>query len=223
MEFVYASAPELMMDYLYDVFISYRRHREWTPWTREHVYGLLDAYLTQDLGRPPRIFIDERIEPGADWPTRLANALGRARVLLPVFSRDYFGSDWCIHELDLMHGRLRQHPGSSLIIPVIGHDGDLIPSEIKRLQSFDLSPFRNTDLQRRTPRFEQFSDSIKVLAPHVAAAIGSAPAFDPSWLDECQTRFDQVYETYSGGPPVSATTLTLKPMPFPAVPPRVTL
>ena len=211
------------MDYTYDVFISYRRHPEWTPWTREHVCRLLDAYLTQELGRSPAIFIDERIAPGVDWPARLAGALGGARVLLPVFSRDYFGSDWCIHELDLMHSRLRRFPGSSLIIPVIGHDGDLIPKEIKRLQSFDLSEFRNTDLQRRTPRFERFSDTVRDLAPYVAAAIGSAPGFDPSWLDECQTRFNQVYQAHSGGPPVSATTLTLKPMPFPAAPPRVVL
>jgi hypothetical protein len=211
------------MDYTYDVFISYRRHREWTPWTREHVYSLLDAYLTQELGRSPRIFIDERIEPGVDWPTRLAIALSRARVLLPVFSRDYFGSDWCIHELDLMHGRLRQFPQSCLIVPVIGHDGDLIPEEIKRLQSFDLSAFRNTDLQRRTPRFEKFSDSVKDLAPHVATAIGSAPDFDPTWLDECQTRFDQVYQAYAGGPPAITTSLTLKPLPFPVAPPRVAL
>jgi hypothetical protein len=212
-----------MMDYIYDVFISYRRHREWTPWTREHVYGLLDAYLTQELGRSPDIFVDERIEPGADWPGRLAVALGRARVLLAVFSRDYFGSDWCIHELDLMHDRLLRFPSSRLIIPVIGHDGDLIPAEIGRITPFDLSAFRNTDLQRRTPRFEQFSESVKTLAPHVAAAIDSAPSFDPSWLQECQTRFDLVYQAHCGGPAVSVETLTLKPMPFPAAPPRVAL
>lgn len=211
------------MDYIYDVFISYKRHPEWTPWTREHVRSLLDAYLTQELGRSPAIFIDERIEPGMDWPKRLAVALGRARVLLPVFSRDYFGSEWCIHELDLMHDRLRRFPDSCLIIPVIGHDGELIPVEIARIQSFDLSPFRNTDLQRKTPRFEQFADSVSKLAPHVAAAIGSAPGFDPAWLDECQARFDQVYQAHCGGPRVPVTTLTLKPMPYPAAPPRVVL
>lgn len=211
------------MDYTYDVFISYRRHPEWTPWTREHVRGLLDAYLTQELGRSPDIFIDERIEPGADWPARLGGALGRARVLLAVFSRDYFGSDWCLHELDLMHDRLRRFPGSRLIVPVIGHDGDLIPDEIARIQSFNLSAFRNTDLQRRTPRFEQFADEIGILAPHVAAAIGSAPPFDPSWSTTSETRFDQVYRAHCGGPRVCVETLTLKPMPFPATPPRVAI
>jgi hypothetical protein len=212
-----------MMDYIHDVFISYRRHPEWTPWTREHVRGLLDAYLTQELGRSPEIFIDERIEPGADWPGRLARALAGARVLLPIFSRDYFGSDWCIHELDLMHDRLCRFPGSSLIIPVIGHDGDLIPDEIARLEPVDLKAFRNPDLQRRTPRFEQFADAIRDLAPHVATAIGSAPGFDSSWMNECQTRFDQIYQAHREGTRVPATTLTLKPMPYPAAPPRVTL
>lgn len=211
------------MDYIYDVFISYRRHPEWTPWTREHLYKLLDAYLTQDLSRPSAIFVDERIIPGDDWPNRIGDSLARARVLLAVFSGDYFGSDWCLHELDLMHGRLLRFPGSTLIIPVIGHDGELVPQEIARIQSFDFSPFRNTDIQRRTPRYEQFSDSVRLLARHVAAAIGTAPLYDTSWVDECRNRLDRVYDAHCGGSPVSVTTLTLKPLPFPMAPPRVTI
>jgi hypothetical protein len=134
------------MNYLYDVFISYRRHREWTPWTRDHVCNLLDAYLTQGLGESPRIFVDDRIEPGADWPHRLGDSLARAHMLVPIFSGDYFSSSWCLHELDLMHARLLRFPDRSLIVPVLGHDGALIPDEIARLQLFDLSAFRNTDL-----------------------------------------------------------------------------
>jgi hypothetical protein len=211
------------MDYLYDVFISYRRHSEWTPWTREHVRNLLDAYLTQELGKSPDIFVDDRIVPGADWPRRLGDSLARARVLLAIFSGDYFGSDWCLHELDLMHGRLLRFPDSNLIVPVLGHDGHLIPVEIARLQPFDLSAFRNTDLQRRTPRYEQFSDAVRNLAPHVASAIGTAPRFDPDWVHECRARFDQVYGAHCGGPTAPVTTLTLKPLSRPIVPPRVTL
>jgi hypothetical protein len=184
---------------------------------------LLDAYLTQELGRPPNIFVDERIEPGADWPHRLGDCLARARVLLPVFSGDYFGSDWCLHELDLMHGRLLRFPDSKLIIPVIGHDGDLIPAEIARIQRVDLSPFRNTDLQRHTPRYELFSEAVRGLAPHVATAIGTAPPFDHSWVDECKSRLDQVYANHCGGPSVPVETLTLKSLSRPVALPRVTL
>lgn len=212
------------MTYIYDVFVSYRRHPEWTPWTREHLCSLLDAYLTQELGRSPTIFVDDQIEPGANWPNRLAAALGRSRVLLPVFSRDYFGSDWCVHELDLMHGRANQFPDSHLIVPVTGQDGELVPMEIGRIERLDLTRFRNTDIQRRTQRFEEFSESIKGLAPHLAKAIGSAPLFEDGWLAECEDRFNAVYLAHCGvGPPTTVKTLTLKPMPYPVVPPRVTL
>jgi hypothetical protein len=213
------------MDYIYDVFISYRRQHQWTHWTREHLKGLLDTFLTQELGDPPRIFIDEQIEPGADWPIRLGDALARSRVLVGVFSRDYFNDKyWCIHELDLMYARQQQFPDKCLIFPAIGHDGDLIPEEIRRIQSCDLKEFRNPDLQRRTPRFEKFADAINALAPHVADAIFSAPLFQDSWLLDCRTRFNRVYQqSLSGGPAVAVQTLTLKPMPEPARAPRVTI
>lgn len=211
------------MDYLYDVFISYRRHREWTPWTREHVRNLLDAYLTPEMGNPPNLFVDEEIEPGADWPHRLGDALARSRVMVAIFSGDYFGSDWCLHELDLMYARLLRFPDSRLIIPVLGHDGEMIPDEIDRIQRFDLSRFRNTDLQRRTPLYQEFSDAIKKLAPHVAAAIGTAPPFEAEWRHECEARFDQVYKTPCCGPRVEVTKLHLKDRPRPTVPPRVKL
>ncbi|MDF3072177.1 MAG: hypothetical protein K0R38_7778 [Polyangiaceae bacterium] len=211
------------MDYQFDVFISYRRHPEWTPWTREHFRNLLDAYLTQDLSVQPSIFVDEHIEPGADWPQRLGDSIARARVLLPIFSGDYFGSEWCLHELDLMHARLLRFPDKILIVPVVGHDGKLIPAEIARLQPADFLQFRNTDLQRRTPRYEQFADAVQRLAPVVASAIVAAPAFDPAWVPECRDRFDQVYAAHCGGPTVPVTTLTLKPLPFPTRPPRVSM
>jgi TIR domain len=212
------------MDYLYDVFISYRRHPEWTPWTREHIRNLLDAYLTPELSTRPDIFVDEQIEPAADWPQRLGDSLARSRVLLPIFSGDYFSSDWCLHELDLMHGRLIRFPGTKLIVPVIGHDGELIPIEIARLQPVSFIAFRNTDLQRRTPRYEQFSDAVRNLAPHVAAAIASVPPFDPVWVLECRKRFDKVYKAHGGGPRARVQTLTLKPLPRrPISPPRVIL
>jgi hypothetical protein len=216
------------MEYIYDVFVSYKRHRDWTPWTREHIFDLLDAYLTQELGDKPSIFIDDKIEPGADWPNRLGNALARSRVLLPIFSGDYFGSDWCLHELDLLHGRMLINPGKVLIIPIQGHDGDLIPKEIARLQPVDFREFRNPDIQRKTPRFEKFADEVGKLAPKLAQAIGSVPVFDPAWVQEYEGRFDQVYSSSCGDRPrVNVTTLTLKPLPYAATAtiavPRVTL
>ena len=54
--------------------------------------NLFNAYLTQELGESPRIFVDGRIELGANWPHRLGGRLARARMLVPSFSDDYFSS-----------------------------------------------------------------------------------------------------------------------------------
>ena len=94
------------MDYQHHIFISYKRERHWTPWVRDHFKELLSSYLHQDLAvERPDIFVDERIDVGADWVDELAEHLATSAVMVAIFSADYFASDWCIHELDLMLGR----------------------------------------------------------------------------------------------------------------------
>lgn len=208
--------------YIYDVFISYRRHAEWTPWVRECLRPLLDAYLSQELATSPQIFLDEQLEPGDDWPNRLGTALARSRILIPIYSGDYFGSEWCVHELDLMHGRQMQCQDSKLIVPMLGHDGDLIPEAMGRILYCDIREFRNTDIQRKSPRFEKFSDAIKTLSPRVAAAICSAPDYAAAWEAECKGRFDMVYAARGNGIEVETQSFERKQLPRVSAPPRVT-
>src|SRR3954451_9800243 len=91
------------MTYRHDVFISYKRELNWTDWTRDHFKELLKSYLQQDLGRTPDVFLDEHLESdfGIDWVRGLGTHLATAKVIVVLFSRDYFASDWCVHELDL--------------------------------------------------------------------------------------------------------------------------
>jgi len=206
------------MPYVHDVFISYRRHAIWTPWVRDKVKPLLDAYLTQELGRQANIFFDERIDPGADWPNALGTCLASSRVMLAIFSGDYFGSEWCLHELDLMHQRLRHNPGSAVIIPVIFHDGDLIPDEIGRLQSVNMKHFRNPSIQPDTPLHAMFCDAMGLLAPRIKPSIVEAPPHDPGWVVTCCARFDEIYTASNAGHTVALTTFTRKPLPSPAFP-----
>ncbi len=81
------------MDYKHDVFISYRRQELWTSWTRDHFKPLLGSYLQQELGGKPDIFVDERIEVGIDWVDALAEHLAASKIMVAIFSGDYFGSD----------------------------------------------------------------------------------------------------------------------------------
>ncbi len=150
------------MPYQHDVFISYRRDTAWTQWTREHFKELLQTYLLDDLNRRPDIFLDERIEVGADWVDELGEHLARSKVVVALFSGSYFSSDWCIHELDLIVERAKGAalPESRLIIPVVGHDGEHIPDCVARIQQADISKYRVAWLNKNAPDYYEVSKAI---------------------------------------------------------------
>lgn len=213
------------MSYINDVFISYKRDVAWTPWTREHFKGLLQAYLLDDLGRKPEIFLDERIEVGADWVDALGENLAKSKVVVVLFSGSYFGSDWCVHELDLIVERARQLKGVSpearLIIPVIGHDGDQIPDPVDRIKPADIRKYRVASINKNAPDYYEFDKAIKDLSPAIARAVEIAPAFDDSWIACCKKRFGEVYEASAKGTRLTPTQFTLKKAPPPTAPPQI--
>ena len=107
---------------------------------------MLTAYLQQELGAPPDVFVDERIEVGADWVDELGTHLACSKAMVAILSRDYFGSPWCLHELDLMLERsLGAQP---LIVPVIVQDCDNLSPPIGRVQSADFKDYRLTHMSR---------------------------------------------------------------------------
>ena len=211
------------MDYEHDVFISYKRERHWTPWVRK--FGsYLTSYLQQELGFTPRIFIDERIETGADWVDELGHNLASSKVIVPLFSKDYFGSEWCIHELDLMMERTGGHPSQPnnfrLIVPAIVHDGDAIPAEVQRMQAKDLKVGRVIGLCEGTLRFQEYSTALNAFAPDVGSAISAAPAFDRLWIDHHKKRFNAVYAADRKGFKIEPTHFKVVRPGTPAAPPR---
>jgi hypothetical protein len=112
---------------------------DWVRWTRENFVRPLRSLLRPALG-DVCIFVDEQIETGSSWPDRLAGALARSRLFIPVLSRDYFRSDWCRLELGLMFERERlcdlrnlANPGG-IILPVIIDDGDTFPSQVQAIK-----------------------------------------------------------------------------------------
>jgi hypothetical protein len=56
-----------------------------------YIKGLLQTYLHDDLGHKPEIFLDERIEVGADWVDELGENLAKSKVVVALFSGSYFG------------------------------------------------------------------------------------------------------------------------------------
>jgi hypothetical protein len=185
------------MAYCQHVFISYRREVLWTPWTRDHFRKLLTAYLQQELGERPEIFVDELVPVSADYVKALGERLGTSMVLVAILSGDYFISDWCLHELDLMLERNGGNPG--LVIPVVVHDCDVLPDPINRIQRADFKNHRITHMNEKGDKYEQFSLAVRDLAPEIVRAIRTAPPFQPTWPTTCIDRFNQVYDAARQG------------------------
>ncbi|MBC6417354.1 MAG: toll/interleukin-1 receptor domain-containing protein [Prochloron sp. SP5CPC1] len=99
------------MTYKYDLFLSYRNYGRWRDWIESHFLPNLKQYLGEDLGHSmvdpqtsqPKIFYDKNnLSGGQRWPKELKRAVLSSRVLVPLFSRQYFGSPSCRKELAYM-------------------------------------------------------------------------------------------------------------------------
>jgi hypothetical protein len=122
--------------YEYDVFISYRRADPVGGWVQNHFFPLLEMWLCESFppGQDPKVYIDKKIETGAEWDEALRYALLRSRCLVSVWSPQYFGRKWCLAEWRSMRERERvlrerNNPKLKLVYPVKFNDGDSFPPE----------------------------------------------------------------------------------------------
>jgi hypothetical protein len=202
------------MPYQRDVFISYRREDyAWTPWARDTFKRALESWLQRELGRPANVFIDEQVPVGTDYVNHLAQMLVESKVMVALFSKDYFSSEWCVHELDLMIDRAK---GNDLIIPIVVHDGEVIPDALGRLNYADFIEFANPALCNAGPLYVEFWTAIAKLAPRIGSAIDAAPPFDARWLTPFKKRLNDVYKAVLVEKRVAPKNFVLKP----SFPPR---
>jgi hypothetical protein len=172
------------MAYEYDAFISYRR--TWRKWIRNAFLPSLTFYLNEELAGEclqGKVFVDENdIEEGAQWPAALAQAHSRARVLIPVLSRQFFQSDWCRVELGLMFDRASlTRAATPLVIPCVVHDGEHFPPEVAALQVKNLRNMAYPNIGADSPKKEELDVSISEWAPAIAKAVRGAPPHDAGW------------------------------------------
>lgn len=111
---------------LYDVFVSYS-HREGDWVERELLPHLENAGL--------KVAIDIRLMKGGDDLGVLRQALEASRVMVPVFSTNYFSSDFAPRELELS----LQKANNIVVVPISVRAQMNIPSRFKGFQYFDFS------------------------------------------------------------------------------------
>jgi hypothetical protein len=178
------------MTYRNDIFISYRREAHiWTPWAREKFKLVLESYLQRELGDPANIFIDDQVPVGANYVTHLVEMLAHSKIMVALLSKDYFSSPWCVHELDLM---MERAAGNDQIIPIVVHDGELIPDAVGQLQYADFKKFATPALLPNTPLYGEFCDAIGRLAPRISQAIEGVPMFADGWIQRFKKRLGDV-------------------------------
>jgi TIR domain-containing protein len=175
------------MAYRYHLFISYKRG-DWTPWIRDIFRPEIERYLQPEIQEKLEIFVDERIEDGKSWPIELSISLACARLLLPVLSVEYFGSDWCRRELAHMlerEARLgfrKNGNAEGLIAPIWLFDGDKFPNLVQDIQAPRFHEFA----LRSIPRGRLENKFIRSVREHVQKIVrllyNVVPEHDPAWL-----------------------------------------
>ncbi|ETX02500.1 TIR domain-containing protein [Candidatus Entotheonella palauensis] len=191
------------MSYTYDIFISYKRHRLAKKWIEEQFKELLEFYVDHALGRTPAIFVDDQIDVGADWPSVLANNIQCSRVLVPLWSRNYFTSEWCCRELARMMARERGErvPGKDqrLVAPVIVNNYEQpakeLPEPVRAIQAEPIHDYFNPYMQKEGKLAEGLAQVIaQRLAPGVTKSIEAAPDWKETWeLRDEEVLFKALY------------------------------
>ncbi|HEX6903048.1 MAG TPA: TIR-like protein FxsC [Thermoanaerobaculia bacterium] len=149
---------------------------------REEVRSLLGLPADHPVG-----FRDTHgIKTGDRWPEELSSALSTCQILLPLYSRSFFNSEYCGKEWSAFRSRLDAHGSNPrLILPILwkplGASFERLPKEIRDIQySFaDLGEtYRNEGLQyllRLDEQKDSYQKFLVAFAKRIVDASDSSP------------------------------------------------
>jgi hypothetical protein len=173
-------------DYVYDIFVSYKREPEDRPLVTPWIQGVLDRvehWVTQELGgRKVNMFFDRKnIKSGVQWKKELGKGLLRSKCMLAILSSEYFQSSWCLAEWRTFLAR-QQITESPLIVPIKYTEEDWFPEEAQDIEWLDLADLTGTtEAFWKTERADKLDQKLKEFAPALANIIEAAPSFQADW------------------------------------------
>jgi hypothetical protein len=169
--------------YEHEIFISYRRSDAIGGWVKNHFVPRLTLRLNEIAPQDVRIFCDFKMQSGTRWPDELKWQLRRSGLLLPIWSADYFRSDWCVAEWrsfrkreEMLKWFTAEHP-LGLVYPVRYADGDYFDLEAKETQcKRDFSRHNYPDEAfRASAKYIEFDDIVKEMAEELVLLIQNLP------------------------------------------------
>lgn len=138
------------MEYINDVFISYKRGQMNEQWLDEIFLPLFTKYLNDSLPYEARIFVDRKgLVPGVDFSDELFRNLVFSKSFVSIWSTPYFRkSEWCVKEFLTMKYQQELYqiaPGGqppSLIWPLLlSKLIDPIPEMVQNIHYLDYRDF----------------------------------------------------------------------------------
>jgi hypothetical protein len=156
-------------------------------------------WLAAEMGAPPRIFFDaDMIETGEAWPYRLAVSIAASKIMVCLWSNEYFSSPWCLAELAHMMARRQftsqTHGPLPLVLALVIHDGEKISPHLNDIQRDSIRDYASPWIARDSLKAEKLSDKIAKFSVHVFHALQQAPECNPAWSDLAIGSFVQLYE-----------------------------
>ncbi len=172
------------MAYESEIFISYRRTETVGCWVRNHFLPRLQARLDENSASPVDVFCDELIAEGDDWAAALKDRLRKSRLLLAIWSADYFRSTWCMAEWQSFRKREQQVDQTggvvkSLVYPIRYADGAYFHPEARATQcSRDFSALNYPDeVFRQSVKWLEFDDLVTAVALDLIDKLAHVPAW----------------------------------------------
>ena len=130
-----------------EIFISYGREPEVNSFVRQVKRDLEEMGFT--------VWLDlEDIPAGSDWHGAIGTGLHKCRVIIPIITRKYIGSRYCINELYTADG------DKKLIFPIVFEDVEFSDTETGRGVKFVISSINWTMCR---PGVDDYSSSIQKL------------------------------------------------------------
>jgi hypothetical protein len=172
------------MAYNWEVFISYNRQPPTHDWVKEFFYNKFKEWLDFELGiRNSRIFWDDHdVGVGTYWKGEILGALVTSKCILPIWTKAYFNSRWCVAEWRTFCDRERENEGAHLIVPILWQSGNFLPPDALKQKPADFEKYAITaSAFLNSPLFIDYERELKGLCRTVAERIKAAPEFAENW------------------------------------------
>ncbi|MEM6541666.1 MAG: toll/interleukin-1 receptor domain-containing protein [Bacteroidota bacterium] len=163
-------------EYSYDIYISYPRGGMTSKWIQDTFLPLLNHSLGMFLGRSATLFFDySELSAGDEFPVAIEEALRNSKILIALYTPNYFNSNWCVAEHRTFELKEKEF-NSSLIVPIVLHNGQMFPEYARVRQWSDFREyFRLGDTFKLTERYSEFEEKVGELSDAISSLIHKVP------------------------------------------------